>query len=118
MRVTEHRLTPKEEGGIFLSTVMLCIPCHKQIHALYTNQEPAVRLSGMEELRRDPKLARFAKRIRKQLPEKLVKTKKSNERKDQKAALSTKSGCFLSISNHILIADIGVYIVCRIDNVV
>ncbi|QOQ56043.1 HNH endonuclease [Bacillus amyloliquefaciens] len=81
VRLTEHHLTPKEEGGTFLPTAMLCIPCHKQIHALYTNQELAARLAGIEELRRDPKLARFVKWIRKQPPKKLVKTKKSNERK-------------------------------------
>lgn len=37
VRLTEHHLTPKEEGGTFLPTAMLCIPCHKQIdtRALY-----------------------------------------------------------------------------------
>ncbi|MFP7693049.1 HNH nuclease-like protein HlpB [Bacillus subtilis] len=84
VQLTEHHLTPKEEGGTFLPTVMLCIPCHKQIHALYTNQELAVRLNGMAELRSDPELARFVKWIRKQPPEKLIKTKKSNERKKKK----------------------------------
>ncbi|MBD0405721.1 HNH endonuclease [Bacillus sp. 1021] len=81
VRLTEHHLTPKEEGGTFLPTAMLCIPCHKQIHALYTNRELAARLAGIEELRHDPKLARFVKWIRKQPPEKLVKTKKAKERK-------------------------------------
>ncbi|MEA5632172.1 HNH nuclease-like protein HlpB, partial [Bacillus velezensis] len=36
------------------------------------------------ELRSDPELARFVKWIRKQPPEKLIKTKKSNERKKKK----------------------------------
>ncbi|MDG3074890.1 HNH endonuclease [Bacillus halotolerans] len=84
VQLTEHHLTPKEEGGTFLPTAMLCTPCHKQIHALYTNQELAVRLSGIEALRNDPQLARFVKWIRKQPPEKLIKTKKSNERKKKK----------------------------------
>lgn len=35
--LTEHHLTPREEGGAFLPTAFLCIPCHKQVHALYTN---------------------------------------------------------------------------------
>ncbi|WP_185184203.1 HNH nuclease-like protein HlpB [Bacillus subtilis] len=84
VQLTEHHLTPKEEGGAFLPTAMLCIPCHKQIHALYANQELALRLNGMAELRSDPELARFVKWIRKQPPEKLIKTKKSNERKKKK----------------------------------
>ncbi|MCY8920358.1 HNH endonuclease [Bacillus atrophaeus] len=82
--LTEHHLTPKEEGGTFLLTAMLCIPCHKQIHALYTNQELAARLSGIEELRRDPQLAKFVKWIRKQPASKLIKTRKANERKKKR----------------------------------
>ena len=61
--------------------------------ALYTNQELAVRLNGMAELRSDPELARFVKWIRKQPPEKLIKTKKSNERKKK----LQREGCFLVI---------------------
>ncbi|KHF27079.1 hypothetical protein LR68_04086 [Anoxybacillus sp. BCO1] len=38
---TAHHLTPKEYGGT--ETAKLCFPCHKQIHALYTNEELASR---------------------------------------------------------------------------
>ncbi|MEC1587824.1 HNH endonuclease, partial [Bacillus spizizenii] len=51
---------------------------------LYTNQELAVRLNGIDELRSDPQLARFVKWIRKQPSEKLIKTKKSHERKKKR----------------------------------
>ncbi len=35
--VQEHHLRPEERAES--PTVMLCRPCHKQIHALFTNEE-------------------------------------------------------------------------------
>ena len=81
VETTVHHLLPKEMGGTFGSTANLCIPCHKQIHALYTNEEIAVRLTTLQQLRGDEKLARFIQWIRKQPSTKLMKIKKSNERK-------------------------------------
>ncbi|MGD6792797.1 HNH endonuclease [Metabacillus indicus] len=84
VETTEHHLTPKEMGGTFMPTAMLCIPCHKQIHALYTNDELAVRLNTIQDLRSDQKISSFIKWIRKQPSSKLVRTRKSNERKKRK----------------------------------
>ncbi|ANE48719.1 hypothetical protein SY83_04135 [Paenibacillus swuensis] len=81
---TRHHLTPKEEGGTLLGTADLCIPCHKQIHALYTNKELATRLSTIEELRQDEQLSRFIKYIRKQPSRTLVRIRKSNDRKKKR----------------------------------
>jgi 5-methylcytosine-specific restriction enzyme A len=78
---TVHHLLPKEMGGTFGSTANLCIPCHKQIHALYTNEEIAARLTTIYKLKDDPQLSRFLKWIRKQPSTKLMKIKKSNDRK-------------------------------------
>lgn len=78
---TVHHLLPKEMGGTFGETADLCIPCHKQIHALYTNEEIAARLATLKDLRQDEKLLRFIKWLRKQPPTKIMKTKKSNDRK-------------------------------------
>lgn len=81
MIITVHHLTPKEMGGTFEPTADLCIPCHKQIHALYTNAELAVRLNTIETLQHDEQMASFLKWIRKLPSSKLPRTKKSNERK-------------------------------------
>ena len=78
---TVHHLLPKEMGGTFGPTANLCIPCHKQIHALYTNEEIAARLTTIDKLKEDPQLSRFLKWIRKQPSTKLMKIKKSNDRK-------------------------------------
>ncbi|PAE17404.1 hypothetical protein CHH91_04110 [Virgibacillus sp. 7505] len=79
--LTEHHLIPKEMDGTFLDTAMICIPCHKQIHALYTNEELAARLPSIEDLRADEKLSKYIKWIRKQPAGRLVRTRKSNSRR-------------------------------------
>lgn len=81
--ITVHHLTPKEMGGTFLPTAKLCIPCHKQIHALYTNTELAVRLNTIQLLQQDDKIRRYLQWIRKQPSSKLTKARKSNERKSK-----------------------------------
>ncbi|WP_226676733.1 HNH endonuclease [Rossellomorea aquimaris] len=84
VETTVHHLTPKEVGGTFLPTAQLCIPCHKQIHSLYTNDELGARLNTIEDLRNDVKIYAFIKWIRKQPPTKLIKTKKSQERRKKR----------------------------------
>nr|WP_263327433.1 HNH endonuclease [Neobacillus sp. Marseille-Q6967] len=81
VETTVHHLLPKEMGGTFGATAHLCIPCHKQIHALYTNEEITARLTTIRELRQDEALSRFIKWIRKQPPTKIMKIKKSKERR-------------------------------------
>lgn len=83
-KVTEHHLTPREEGGAKLQTVWLCVDCHKQIHATYTNKELALRLNTLESLEEDNKISSYLKYIRKQPPSKSVKVKKSREMKNKK----------------------------------
>ncbi|WP_438449328.1 HNH endonuclease [Gorillibacterium sp. sgz5001074] len=77
VETTEHHLTPREMGGSHLPTADLCRPCHKQIHALYSNEELAARLSTLEELRADGQIARYLRWIRKQAPGSLPRTRKS-----------------------------------------
>ena len=81
---TVHHLLPKETGGTFGPIAHLCTPCHKQIHALYTNEEIAARLISINQLKDDPQLSRFLKWIRKQPSTKLMKIKKSNDRKQRR----------------------------------
>ena len=84
VEITVHHLTPKEMGGTFLPTANLCIPCHKQIHALYTNEELAIRLNTVLLLKDDPKIGSFIKWIQKQPSTKIPLTRKSNERKQKR----------------------------------
>lgn len=83
LELTVHHLTPKELGGTFLPTANVCIACHKQIHALYTNEELAIRLYTIASLQDDEKISSFLKWIRKQPATKQVRIRKSNERKQK-----------------------------------
>ena len=75
---TEHHLTPKELGGTFLPTARLCIPCHKQIHALYTNEDLVrLGLTTIASLQKDPQLSKYIRWIRKQPPGSVPRTRKS-----------------------------------------
>jgi len=80
---TEHHLTPRECGGSLLPTAALCIPCHKQIHALFTNEQLASGLNTLEALRADPDMAGFLTWIRKQPPSALPRIRKSNRLRDR-----------------------------------
>ncbi|MEH7444450.1 HNH endonuclease [Bacillus sp. JJ1122] len=84
VEVTIHHLTPKELGGTFMPTAKLCIPCHKQIHALFTNEELAASLNTIELLRMHPDIHKFLKWIKKQPSTRLPKILKSNGRKHKK----------------------------------
>ncbi|UJF33150.1 hypothetical protein [Paenibacillus hexagrammi] len=76
---TEHHLTPRERGGSHLPTADLCIPCHKHIHALFTNEQLEQELHTIEALRGNEEMGRFLKWIRKQPPTLLPRIRKSRQ---------------------------------------
>ncbi|WP_243387356.1 HNH endonuclease [Bacillus kexueae] len=85
VKTTLHHLTPKEEGGTFLPTAYLCIPCHKQIHALFSNKEIVILgLTTIEALREQEEMKKFLSWIRKQPGSKVPYIKKSNARRKKK----------------------------------
>ncbi|WP_409294784.1 HNH endonuclease [Peribacillus sp. SCS-26] len=81
VETTVHHLTPKEMGGTFLPSAYLCIPCHKQIHALYTNEELAARLNTIGKLQGDDSIRSFLKWIKKQPPGRMPKIRKAKSRR-------------------------------------
>jgi hypothetical protein len=83
VETTIHHLTPKEEGGTKLPTAILCIPCHKQIHALFTNQELALCLNTIDKLKENERISKYLKWIQKQPASSIIKIKKSNDKKQK-----------------------------------
>lgn len=77
IKITEHHLVPKEVGGGKLPVALLCQDCHKQIHALYTNKELAMRLNTIAALEKDERVARYLRYIKNQPPNKNITIKKS-----------------------------------------
>lgn len=80
---TVHHLTPKSRGGKDKETAHLCVPCHKQLHALFTNRELAESLSTIEQLRAQEQVARYLRWIRKQPPTVVPRVRKSKSLLDQ-----------------------------------
>jgi 5-methylcytosine-specific restriction enzyme A len=73
-RVTRHHLKPRSHGGT--STALLCPPCHRQLHALFTNHTLAEQLDSLESLKADPEVQSYLAWIRKQ-PDRHVPVRKS-----------------------------------------
>ena len=84
-KLTEHHLCPKEKGVKYGETISICEDCHRQIHALYTNEELALRLYTLDRLCKDEKINKYLNYVRKQPPNKKITIKKSrNVRKKAK----------------------------------
>ena len=78
-KLTKHHLLPREEGGNEEHISYICSDCHRQIHALYTNKELAMRLNTLEKLKSDYKIEKYLKYVKKQCPSKKLSIKKSRE---------------------------------------
>ncbi|MGA2498815.1 MAG: HNH endonuclease signature motif containing protein [Tepidisphaeraceae bacterium] len=66
--ITLHHLAPKVKGGRAEDRVPLCRPCHKQLHAMFSNSDLARVYDSLEALQSAPQLRPFLKWIRKQKP--------------------------------------------------
>ncbi|MDF9842965.1 MULTISPECIES: HNH endonuclease signature motif containing protein [unclassified Paenibacillus] len=78
LATTVHHLVPREKGGALQQTALLCKACHRQIHALYTNDDLVVLgLTTVEALQHDPQFSSYLKWIGKQAPGSEPKLRKS-----------------------------------------
>jgi len=76
--ITQHHVKPKSEGGKHSHKTPLCKPCHKQVHATFSNKELAKLYDDMEALRNAESLQPFLKWIAKQKPDRNFRTVMSN----------------------------------------
>ncbi|WP_254901790.1 HNH endonuclease [Thalassobacillus devorans] len=81
---TDHHLIPKEYGGADGPTAQLCSACHRQIHALFTNEELAGFYHTLERLADHPDMAKYLRWVKKQDPQKKITTRKSHRRRNQR----------------------------------
>jgi 5-methylcytosine-specific restriction protein A len=72
--VTQHHLLPKERGGKPEHRAPFCKPCHKQIHAIFSNKQLAEEYASLDALHAAPELATFLAWIRKQKPDRTFRT--------------------------------------------
>lgn len=78
--ITQHHLTPRQKGGAVMEKAPLCKPCHKQVHATFSNAQLARELADLALLRSAPQLQPFLRWIRKQKPDRNFRTITSNDR--------------------------------------
>jgi 5-methylcytosine-specific restriction protein A len=57
--ITLHHLKPREKGGRAEHRMPLCRPCHKQLHAVFSNKHLAREMDSLERLRGAPQLQPF-----------------------------------------------------------
>ena len=76
--ITQHHVKPKSEGGRHAPKTPLCKPCHKQVHATFSNKELAKLYADMEALRNAAPLQPFLKWIAKQKPGRNFRTVMAN----------------------------------------
>jgi 5-methylcytosine-specific restriction endonuclease McrA len=77
--ITLHHLHPKSRGGKSGQRTPLCKPCHKQLHATFSNVELEKLYPTLESLRAAAKLQPFLKWIRKQKPGRNFRTIQSTD---------------------------------------
>ncbi|MEM6562285.1 MAG: HNH endonuclease signature motif containing protein [Planctomycetota bacterium] len=79
--LTLHHLRPKSRGGGPEVRVPTCKPCHKQIHATFTNKQLAADFANIDALRTAEQLQPFLKFIRKQKPDRNITVKTVRRRR-------------------------------------
>ena len=78
--ITQHHLTPKARGGKAEHKTPLCKPCHKQLHALFSNKELERQYASIDALKSAETLQPFLKWIRKQKGARVFRTIDANRR--------------------------------------
>src|SRR3954454_12109852 len=72
--ITLHHLKPRQKGGRAEHRTPLCKPCHKQLHATFSNTDLARLYVSIEALREAVQLQRFLKWIRRQKADRNFRT--------------------------------------------
>lgn len=70
-KITVHHLIPKQKKGTSEQTINLCIPCHKTVHAYFSNTELVQEYNTLEKLRSAERLQKYLKWIAKRSIESL-----------------------------------------------
>ncbi len=78
--LTTHHLVPRDEDGRRGPTAVVCNACHRQLHAMFDNRTLARSLSTVDDLRSDPRLARFLGWVRRQPPGRRIRIRPARRR--------------------------------------
>jgi 5-methylcytosine-specific restriction enzyme A len=76
--MTWHHLLPRQKGGKAGDRVPMCRPCHKQIHATFSNTQLAREYVTIQALRQAEAIQPFLRWIRRQHPSRSFRTVQSS----------------------------------------
>lgn len=76
--LTRHHLIPKSRKG--RDTVLICQPCHKQIHAVFTEKELERNYHTIETLLEAEEFRSWVAWIRKRRPNRRIRVRKTRSR--------------------------------------
>lgn len=77
--LTKHHLVPKSRGG--RETVLLCRPCHRQLHATFSEKELERHYPTVESLNAAEALQPYLSWVRRRKPTKRVAVRTSKRRR-------------------------------------
>ena len=77
--LTKHHLVPKSRGG--RETVLLCRPCHRQLHATFSEKELERRYPTVESLDAAEELQPYLNWVRRRKPTKRIAVRTSKRRR-------------------------------------
>lgn len=79
--LTEHHLVPRSRKGRV--TVRICSPCHRQIHALFSEKELEREYDTVEKLLAAEEIRPWLSWIRRRKPTGRIRARRSNRRKSR-----------------------------------
>lgn len=77
--LTKHHTVPKSRGGT--ETVLLCRPCHRQVHAVFSEKQLERQYGSIELLCAAEEMQPWLKFIRKRKPTKRIAVKPRKNRR-------------------------------------
>lgn len=80
--LTKHHLIPKSRKGKI--TTLICSPCHKQIHAVFSEKELERRFNTIESLIEAEEFRPWVNWIRRRKPTGRIRTTRSGRRRKRK----------------------------------
>lgn len=78
--ITQHHLTPKARGGKAEHKTPMCKPCHRQLHATFSNKDLERKYASLDALKGAEPLQPFLQWIRKQKAHRVFRTVDCNLR--------------------------------------
>jgi len=81
LRLTVHHLIPRAEGGRLGPKASLCSTCHRQLHALFSEETLAKELTSIDAIRANPQVAQYVRWARRQKGSANFPVRRSNNRR-------------------------------------